>query len=84
MVLYPSSVEKNLSGWDIEYVPKPMLPLNPFTGMTFTTGTGRGADVHGCMPTSLALGMKIEDGRKSGIRFGTESTGGMRVSPERS
>jgi hypothetical protein len=61
----------------MEYSPKPMLPLNPNLGIISNTGLCIGAECQGTIPTSLALGIKISSGRKSGMRFGIESIEGI-------
>ena len=58
----------------MEYCPKPILPLNPYNGIIFTTGIGNGADVQGCIPTNLVLGMKIPGGNRSGISAGVDNS----------
>ena len=71
MELYPSRVEKNLSGCDMLYSPNPTLPSKPCTEIISNTGRGKGADVHGCMPASLDLGMKISGESMLGMRSGS-------------
>ena len=76
MELYPSSVEKNLSGCWSSYSPKPMLPLKPCFGVYWTVGRVIGAEVQGVKPNRRSVGMKRSVGKRNGRTCGKVSLGG--------
>jgi hypothetical protein len=65
------------TGFICEWEREPMLPSNPNFGIISKTGFCIGAACHGTIPTSLARGMKMSSGIKSGMRFGIESIEGI-------
>ena len=54
----------------MEYSPKPILPSNPYKGMTSTVGFGKGADIQGFMPERYIGGMNSDSGSIFGIGRG--------------